>query len=296
MQEELIRELLEAAKKIALTAGQHIESRKNEDIGVTKKSNTGSIASEIVTEVDIEVQEMIEKALLPLCQKYDLAFLGEETADNASRFEKEYFWSVDPIDGTLHFTEQIAGYSTSIALVRKDGIPVIGVINDSYNNRLYSAALGLGAFCNDKPIRCQDEGQKGGSSLRCYFDRSTQKGPPYEKLTTGIKALSSRLGYEKAEFPFGGGAALNACWALDNSPSVYFKFPKEKGGSIWDYAATTCLYTELNLPAHDIYGNIYDLNRKESTYMNHRGILFASSETLAKGVMQLYNSLKENKE
>jgi len=293
MQGELIRELLEIAKDTALKAGKHVESRKNDEFEVNKKSNAGSLASEIVTEVDIEVQGLIERALLPICQKYDLAFLGEESVDNASRFEKEYFWSVDPIDGTLPFTEQISGYSTSIALVGKTGKPIIGVINDSYNNRLYSAAVGLGAFCNGESIRIrsQEEGEKGGV-LHCYLDRSTKNDSLYERLASEVMSFSRNLGYEKVEFLVGRGAVMNACGVLDSSSSIYFKFPKEKGGSVWDYAATTCIFNELNLPAHDIFGGAYDLNRKDSTHMNHKGVLFASSETLANKVMLLYKYLK----
>ena len=79
---------------------------------------------------------------------------------------------------------------------------------------------------------------------------------------------------------------LNACWVLDNTPAIYLKLPKERGGSVWDYAATTCIFNELNLPAHDIKGLLFELNRKDSTFMNHRGILFASNweiEALRRG-------------
>ena len=56
-----------------------------------------------------------------ITQKYDFGILTEETPDNGSRLVKDYFWCVDPLDGTLPFTEGTPGYSVSIALVSKSG-------------------------------------------------------------------------------------------------------------------------------------------------------------------------------
>jgi fructose-1,6-bisphosphatase/inositol monophosphatase family enzyme len=58
------------------------------------------------------------------------------------------------------------------------------------------------------------------------------------------------------------------------------KFPKEEsgGGSIWDYAATACIYQELGLSASNFAGGKLDLNKKGGTYMNHQGVFFANFE------------------
>ena len=82
---------------------------------------------------------------------------------------------------------------------------------------------------------------------------------------------------------------MNACWVLEHAPACYFKFPKpqEGGGSFWDYAATACLFHELGAVATDMHGNPLDLNRRDSTFMNHRGILFATSEEIAEKIRTL---------
>ena len=77
------------------------------------------------------------------------------------------------------------------------------------------------------------------------------------------------------------GAALNACRVLDDKPSLYIKLPKEKGGSLWDYAASAAIFTQLGLPVSNIFGAPLDLNRKDSTYLNHQGVLYASDAALA---------------
>jgi 3'-phosphoadenosine 5'-phosphosulfate (PAPS) 3'-phosphatase len=70
---------------------------------------------------------------------------------------------------------------------------------------------------------------------------------------------------------------------------VYFKLPKaeEGGGSLWDFAATAALFSELGYVASDFYGEPLDLNRADSTFMNHRGVLFATDYSLAIEIQKL---------
>ena len=59
-----------------------------------------------------------------MTERYDLALLTEELEDDGSRHVKDYFWCIDPIDGTLPFTQKKPGYGVSIALVARDGASV----------------------------------------------------------------------------------------------------------------------------------------------------------------------------
>jgi len=65
---------------------------------------------------------------------------------------------------------------------------------------------------------------------------------------------------------------------LENGPACMSKFPIKEigGGSIWDYAATACIYHELGLPATDHMGGRLDLNRRDGTFMNHKGIYYSN--------------------
>jgi len=75
---------------------------------------------------------------------------------------------------------------------------------------------------------------------------------------------------------------MNGCWVLENHPACYFKFPKPQqgGGSLWDFAATTCLFKELGAIATDFDGLPLNLNNAETTFMNQRGVLFTTVQTL----------------
>lgn len=50
----------------------------------------------------------------------------------------------------------------------------------------------------------------------------------------------------------------------------------EDDGSIWDFAATACIYQELGLPATNFEGGRLDLNRKEGTFMNQEGVFYGN--------------------
>ena len=86
---------------------------------------------------------------------------------------------------------------------------------------------------------------------------------------------------------------MNACWVLERPAACHFKFakPQAGGGSLWDYAATACLFQEAGAAVSDVYGDPLDLNRADSTFMNHRGAVYASDAELAAQARALLTKL-----
>jgi fructose-1,6-bisphosphatase/inositol monophosphatase family enzyme len=123
-----LSQLSKIAIKAALSAGKVIQKYMNDEVNVEIKEGGASYASQVVTAVDIECEKVIFSHLLPTCDEFNLALLSEETEDNGSRFEKDFFWCIDPMDGTLPFINGQPGFSVSIALIAKDGTPYIGVV------------------------------------------------------------------------------------------------------------------------------------------------------------------------
>ena len=110
-----LSQLCELAKTAALEAGDYIQSQFETNVIKQKKVGGDSIASQIVTEVDLKGQELIVDKLAESIQNYDFGLLTEEAVDDQSRLNKDYFWCIDPLDGTLPFTEKRTGYAVSIA-------------------------------------------------------------------------------------------------------------------------------------------------------------------------------------
>ncbi|WP_430973042.1 3'(2'),5'-bisphosphate nucleotidase CysQ family protein [Sunxiuqinia rutila] len=286
--------LSKAAIHAAQQAGQLISSYSQQKMAVKNKGVGDSLASQVVTEVDLMAQEMILNSLAEITRKYDLGTLGEESPDNQERFEKDYFWCIDPMDGTLAFIKQRHGYAVSIGLVSQAGEPVIGVIYDPLTQTLYDAVKGQGAYRNGQKWQVSIPEE---SPLHLISDTSFQDLPQFEQSLQELEIISQRMGYQGLQTRFQGGAALNACWVLEQAPACYFKYAKKEpgGGSLWDYAASACIYQEAGAWVSDMHGNPLDLNRPDSTYLNHRGILYATSEKLAREIIALGERMcKEN--
>ncbi len=145
--EDLIQ-LVGCAATAVKEAGVLIAQYDGREVLVQHKAGGESLASQVVTEVDELSQAIILKHLQPTCAAFDLALLTEEQPDDGSRLEKDAFWCIDPLDGTLPFTESIPGYAVSIALVARDGTPLIGVVYDPSTGTQYQAVQGQGVLRN----------------------------------------------------------------------------------------------------------------------------------------------------
>lgn len=242
-----LTQLCDMAKKAVLSAGKIIESAQGTHIDVHTKDGGTSLASNIVSEIDLKAQEAILNILSPTMTKYNLGLLTEESQDDESRFNKDYFWCIDPLDGTLPFSQNRDGYSTSIALVTQKGQSILGVINDPRNQNLYYAIKGQGAFKNDSPFKVN------------------------ENRNDEVFMIDDSMG----------GAVMNALKTIEMAPAVYIKVPKENkgGGSLWDFAATSIIQKEAGGYNCDYYGDPLELNSKD-TFMNKKGVIYASSKKL----------------
>lgn len=267
-------QLNEIAIKAALSAGKVIQKYMNDKVEVEKKKGGTSYASQVVTAVDIECEKVILSHLLPTCKEFDIALLSEETEDDGSRFEKDFFWCIDPMDGTLPFINRQPGFSVSIALIAKDGTPHIGIVFDPSTDTLYNAVKGNGAFKNGSPWEIVNK----NDHLTYVTDRSLKDNPRSAEIESLLNEQVKKLNLNGVKEIAGSGSVLNAILVLENSPACLLKSPKKEkgGGSIWDFAATACIYQELGLPATNFAGERLDLNRKEGTFMNQEGIFFSN--------------------
>ena len=143
--------LADIAITAAKAAGAAINRYTDQEVLLEHKDGGDSYASQVVTAVDKESESIILSHLLPTCEEFDIALLSEETEDDRSRFEKDCFWCIDPIDGTLPFIRKVPGFCVSIALVGRDADPLIGVVYDPSTETLYHAIKGQSAFRNEQP-------------------------------------------------------------------------------------------------------------------------------------------------
>jgi myo-inositol-1(or 4)-monophosphatase len=289
--------LSQCAVSAACQAGHLIAVHSRRTVSVNTKEGGTSLTAQVVTEVDHLSQDVILQILRPTCELFDLALLSEESPDDGERLHKDFFWSIDPLDGTLSFIEAVPGYSVSIALVSREGMPLIGVIYDPLTQTLYRAIAGQGAWRNQQALTSAIMPPSEAQTLTFITDKSFAQDLLYHDTLEELQRIATGLGYAGATLKLQGGAAMNACQVLTSVPACYFKFPKPQsgGGSVWDYAATACLFQEVGAPVSDMLGKPLVLNPKGSTFMNHCGVLYSSDRAIAERMIQAYQKLVQAK-
>ena len=135
----MMEEYLEFAKHVAFYAGDLMKKNFNNDIKIEYKEDRTP-----VTEIDKNINHYLITQVKKHFPYHDV--LGEEESYiNGNDFK----WVCDPIDGTSMFTRGIPVSVFSLALVY-NGEPIVGVVYDPYQDKMYSAIKGSGAYCNNK--------------------------------------------------------------------------------------------------------------------------------------------------
>ena len=166
---ETERELLEFAEQLALSCGQWLVEQRQDVIQLEYVCKSHPI--DLVTRFDREVEQRVITRINAIYPHH--LILGEETAvrkDDLSSVtqNQEICWVIDPLDGTMNFVHDIPHYAVSIAAVKK-GIPLVGVVYDPNADELFSAARGLGARLNGKPIKVSKQDGFENSLLSTGF-------------------------------------------------------------------------------------------------------------------------------
>ncbi|MDX6252274.1 MAG: monophosphatase [Kribbellaceae bacterium] len=225
MTAENAQDLLKLATEVATEAARLIVERRRGTITV---ADTKSTATDIVTAVDRESEELIRARVLEA--RPDDSFLGEEGDDvNGSSGVR---WVVDPIDGTVNYLYDIPTYAVSIA-VEYDGRTVAGVVVDAPKGEVFTATLGGGAFLDGRPIQVSDCADLSKALIGTGFGydatRRAVQAEVVQQLISKVRDIR-RIGVGAVDLCY------VACGRLD---AVY-----ERGLNPWDYGAGALIAAE----------------------------------------------------
>jgi myo-inositol-1(or 4)-monophosphatase len=218
-----IIECLDAAKQASLAAGKKLTASFLEPQDLL--ANSGR-------DIKLAIDQEIEVGIKGELQGFGYGFLGEETGlktDDAS----EYFWVVDPLDGTSNYYRNIPICANSIALMDSRLNVHVAVVNSFLENKLYSASKGNGAFCNDVPLKVSETTSKSQSTLMTGIPAKTIY------LDSEFQGMI-QLFQEWKKVRMIGSAAIAGAWVAEGIADCY----KETGIFIWDIAATMLLVQE----------------------------------------------------
>jgi 3'(2'), 5'-bisphosphate nucleotidase len=136
----------------------------------------------------------------------------------------ECFWLVDPLDGTREFIQRNGEFTVNIALIEQ-GVPVLGLVYAPALGRLYTGALGLGAWLEDaagrRPIHCRAVPPEG---LTVLASRSHGDAAALDDYLAGYQVASRRHA----------GSSLKLCLLAAGEADLYPRLGRTMG---WDIAA-----------------------------------------------------------
>lgn len=267
---------LEPVTQLARAAGEAIMAVYDTDFTVEHKADHSPL-----TQADKASHDLLVKGLQKLTP--DWPVLSEEASDIpfAERQRWQYYWLVDPLDGTREFVKRNGEFTVNIALI-KGQQAVLGVVYVPAQQTLYFAAAGGSAFK-----------QLAGEEAKPIQVRPL---PPGKLTVVGSRSFGSKkmqlfmecLG-NNAELT-NIGSALKICLVAEGKADLY---PRLVPTSEWDTAAAQCIAEQAGAQLTDLNLKVFQYNTKESL-INPFFIVFAEQSPLWLDCLQAIRDLSSN--
>ena len=206
---------LQIAKSAALLAGDYLKEQQTKNLKILSNN-----ARDLKLQIDIDAEEIIKEHI---AQKSSLPILAEESGKSGDL--DEFFWVVDPLDGTSNFLRNIPISCVSISLMQ--GLtPVIGAIFDFNNSDLYYAHKESKAYVNNMELSVSSLNLKKESTLVTGIPAKDNYSD--EEFKNMISDFQS---WKKIRMI--GSAAMASVYVASGKAEAY----KENGIFLWDIAA-----------------------------------------------------------
>jgi histidinol-phosphatase len=221
-----LEELLELVRLAATApAGLILEGFRNPELQTDTKAD-GSV----VTRFDRESEQLIREIV---AGAGPWPLLGEEFGlGEASAAAPTHRWVLDPIDGTLGYTRGLPTFGTLLAFESLQPLRALaGAIHLPAAAETYSAARGLGAWCNGAPIRVAPD--------RNIQDYIVAHVPPANFARARLSAGFERLMRAGTHL-----RGCHDCWSHAQTVRGAIDVLVELGLNRWDIAATEVIVEE----------------------------------------------------
>ena len=248
-----INRLYKISQKAASLGGEVLM----QNFGRIKDIKSKGTAGDIVTNADLAAEKLIIHYLES--ETPEISILAEESG--LSGASNSLQWCIDPLDGTTNFASNYPFFATSIGLTWND-LPLLGSISIPFFKEIYSAAPGIGAFCNGKKIQVSSCEKLVDSLLVTGFayDRKEVLDNNYGEfiwlthLTRGVRR--------------GGAAAVDLAFISCGRLDGYW----ERGLKKWDLAA--------GVPLVELAGGVVS-NYYKGDFQLSNGRILASNKGIA---------------
>ena len=226
---------------IAKEAGNAIMQVYKQDFEVEYKQNSSPL-----TLADKKANDIIEDGLNQLPVNFPI--LSEEGKEIPYKDRKhwEYFWLVDPLDGTKEFVKKNGEFTVNIALIHRD-TPVLGVVYAPALDICYWAKQDEGAFKDGQKLPLKTAGQR--NTYKIVASRS--------HMSDETQAFIDTIDTQKEKELISIGSSLKICLVAEGEADIY---PRLGPTMEWDTGAAHAVVCEAG----------FTLNRyNNSTFGKH---------------------------
>ena len=214
---------LEEIVSIAKKSGDAIMENYNQDFKIECKDDNSPL-----TEADIKANEIICNGLKKLYPNIPIMSEENKQIEYEIRKNWEYYWCIDPIDGTKEFIKKNGEFTVNIALIHKN-TPILGVVYAPAIDEMYKAKKGEGAFKNNEklPIDRDDKHYVVVASKSHISDKT-------QNFIDNIKTKTEKVLISK-------GSSLKLCMVAEGRADIY---PRLAPTMEWDTAAADAIVRE----------------------------------------------------
>ena len=246
--------IIDEIKEIAKDAGEVMLSAVRPKI-MTKEGHAN-----FCTETDEKIQAFLMERLKKVLP--EASFLGEEDGLDvfSEKMSSGYCFVIDPIDGTSNFIYEYRPSVISVGLL-KDGKPHMAVVYNPYDDMMFSAIKGEGAYMNGERIMSSDAPL---SESLAVFGTA----PYYTEYRDKTFEIVKNLLPLCVDIRRSGTAAWDMCCVALGRCSLYFEMKIQ----LWDYAAAALIATEAGCAVTDIAGNPLAYDGPTSALCRARGV------------------------
>ncbi|MEA3315895.1 MAG: 3'(2'),5'-bisphosphate nucleotidase CysQ [Campylobacterota bacterium] len=227
---------IEDIKLIALKASYKVMDIYNQEFKIEYKNDNSPL-----TKADLEANKIICDNLQKLYPTIPIMSEENKQIDYDIRKDWDYYWCIDPIDGTKEFIKKNGEFTINIALIYKNE-PILGVVYAPVLNDMYSAKKNEGAFKNNQ-------------KLPLFINKNKK-----EKLF--VVASKSHLSTQTQEFidnldtkevsQISKGSSLKLCMVAQGIADIY---PRLAPTMEWDTAAADAIVRESGKMSYQFDNN-----------------------------------------
>jgi len=242
MFEHIELDKIEAIAKVAATAIMQIYKK---DFIVEYKDDNSPL-----TEADLKANEIICSSLKKLYPQ--IPIISEENKQIKYEIRKnwDYYWCIDPIDGTKEFVKKNDEFTVNIALIYQNR-PVLGVVYAPAIDEMYIAKEGEGAFKNGKRLPLKENKARDERlfvvSSKSHLSQETQE---------FINALDTKKIEQVSK-----GSSLKLCMVAEGEADIY---PRLAPTMEWDTAAADAIVREAGKMTYQFNSEEFLVYNKEN--------------------------------